>query len=362
MVNREYKIGEKLLLVPETIPEDKVEIFIELQELEYQWENFEKFVILSNGNTLKLPNQGYKKIIKDEPKLIQSLVKEKIQTLSKLSGKRMYLKRVLKGVIPKGVKEIVDDNSSIMLEYFGKDYSITDVHRTMIKLGHEKLPYSYVQKFYHSNIEKIRELRNQYREDYSDVSISIKRSRLEKLNYLISDLLQEYEKTGISNKIFYSKEIRGLIEQARKEVEGDELKLTLQGTIDVNATINMKMNDSKVLQDLTVYQIVISRIAYRLGIPSQYLLDRLANSFYSKFNGFRRTENLRDTIVYPSSINYDILELENKNKQLTQLVKVEDIEPLKEEEKQKVSVNKEILQMKIEKLLQNNNKNRTETK
>ena len=64
------------------------------------------------------------------------------------------------------------------------------------------------------------------------------------------------------------KEIRAIIEQARKEVEGDELVLKVNGRIDVEATISMVMKNSVIMQDLTVIQMVMSRVCQRIGVPS----------------------------------------------------------------------------------------------
>ena len=109
--------------------------------------------------------------------------------------------------------------------------------------------------------------------------------------------------------------MRGILDQARKEVEGEELKLTIDGNIDVNATINVAMSSARLLHGLTVNQLIISRVAARLKLPSQYLIDRLAHSYYAKYNGYRTNDDLKTKPIYPTSVQYDILseEMVRKN-------------------------------------------------
>lgn len=349
---RRFKVGDKEFVVPKEIEDKKVEIYKELQQLQYQWDTMERSLVLSTGKVIRFPNQGYKGAIKNEPADIQAKAQQLLAAINKVGAKRMTLSRLLNGSVSKSLKEILSENSTMILEYFGKDYSVAEIHRICIKKGLNKIGYEDLMRFYKVNEEKIRELRNRWREDYSDISLSIKRSRLEKLNYLLNDLLQEYEKSSGANKLNFSKEVRGIIDQARREVEGDEVKLTINGRIDIEATITHYVNDAKILQDLTIHQIVISRVATRLGLSSQYLIDKLSNSFYSKFNGFRQNDDLTTKILYPSSINYDILDLEQKNRQLSTLknANIEEAE-IVPEQKAVLKIDKKILSDRISELL-----------
>jgi hypothetical protein len=200
--------------------------------------------------------------------------------------------------------------SPMILDFLARWFTPIEVHRKMLEQGIQ-IRYKDILKFYRENQEKVRQLRSQTEEGWDDVSIGIKKSRLEKLSYLFNDLSQMYEKQGVQNKVQLAREMRSILEQARKEVEGEELKLTVNGKIDIEATITNYVQSTKLVQNLTIVQMAASRVAQRLGIPYGKIVDRLANSFYSKHNGFRRTLSLHETPVYPSSVNYDILDLKD---------------------------------------------------
>jgi hypothetical protein len=207
-------------------------------------------------------------------------------------------------------KNILKEAEVEILEMFGRWFTSTEVHKALVERGYD-LKIKDVEIFRRNNVEKIREAQNTLAENYDDLPLGIKRSRLEKLNYILNSLYNDFDKKGIGQrqKIELSKEIRGIIEQARKEVEGDELKLTVNGRIDVESTITAVMKNSVIMQDLTIAQMVMSRVCYRIGIPYNKMVHRLANSFYKKYNGFSKNDRLDEKPVYPSSIQYDIMDM-----------------------------------------------------
>ena len=83
-----------------------------------------------------------------------------------------------------------------------------------------------------------------------------------------------------------SKELRAIIEQIRKEVKGEEIKLTVDGRIDINATIQANQTLHEFLQKLPINMIVIGLTAAKQGLNPASLIASLGNSYYSKFNGF----------------------------------------------------------------------------
>lgn len=351
--------------VPDDVLTEKVPQWIDWVKAQREYDEFDKTFLTSTGQTYKLPCRNYKAIMEKMPKDEARKFDQKRLKVNQLLMKKMVTKRKVYGNCIKKRNQILEDKwSSYVLELLGKDYSCAEVHRKLVSQG-AQLDYSWVLQFAKRNEEKVRELRNTFREDYNDVSISVKRSRLEKLNYLLNDLMQEYEDSVRSDKLPYAREIRSILEQARKEVEGEELKLTVSGRIDIEATISNYMNDSKLLQGLTIQQLVISRVSARLGVHPQTLLYRLAYGFYSKWNGFRRSSDLSTKPIYPSSVNYDILDLEEKNKEWTK--KNKDKEEYVEaelvgEELTKAVTGKQALRNKIQALLEQTRQSKEDVK
>lgn len=289
-------------------------------KLRQEWDETEQdrvVTFLNRKFDLSLPLfKGYLHKIKEEEG------REYLERHKKYSVMRKEMTKLESalGILPDGQKtpfEIMTIYKDQILEMLGKDLTATEISIVLKKKG-EKVHPREIRKFQLQHYEEVQDMRKKWREDLSDLSISVKKSRLNKLNYLLIDLYELYKNAGLSMRLNISKEIRGILEQARKEVEGEELKLTVSGKIDVEATINHYMRDSGLLQGLTIQQLVISRISSRLGLNSQYFMDRLAYSFYAKWNGFRKNDDLKTKPIYPSASNYDILDLERKSKDLVE--------------------------------------------
>lgn len=355
-----FIIDNKEFTYPENLPENKKELYRDYTQLKIDFDKLDKVIVFPDGKTLKLPNSFYKRIISAYPIDIQQVAFEKVKDVyDRLAILMQYSRRISKA--PGRFKEYKPETfGAEIIELLGRDYTTQEVHRIFAK-KHRRMAFNELVSFAHHNKDKIRQIRDKWREEYTDVSISAKRTRLEKLDFLLGDLLILYNDASNPVKPTLSKEIRGVLEQARKEVEGDEIKLTVSGRIDVDATITHYMQDSRAIQGLTIHQIVISRVAARLGLPSRFLLDKLANSFYSKFNGFRRNEDLSTKILYPSSVNYDILELESKNKAYNDSMQKIIQESTYEEVKPgAMEINKEVLKNKINELLKQKTKREKE--
>lgn len=205
-------------------------------------------------------------------------------------------------------EQMLEERSEEIIELYGRWHTDAEVHRIAVEQwGYRVTPFV-VRRFALKNKEKIAMLRQKYEEDYSDMSIGVKRSRLERLSYLLSDRMQIYER---HHKLEDSRELRAILDAARKEVEGDVLKLDISGKIDIEATLTMEFQ-GKVLNRMLINQIILSRVSARLGVSPVMLMNRLVNSYYSKFNGFRKNDELTAKPIYPSSIPYDFNEIESK--------------------------------------------------
>lgn len=325
MTNRVVTIdygGDKYKVdVPEDVPAGKLDLWKDLWVLEKEYESLPKSIETSCGRVLSIPSRGFDlavqnmEIPEEEKKDLFDLRKKKSTLMQKIMNHRL---RVFGRAKSEKRNKTLEECGSQIIELAGREYTSAEIHRQILKEGREGLEYSDVLTFIKRNEDKIREVRNKFRENYTDLSLTVKRSRLEKLNLILNHLLNDFDNSkNFSSRVVISKEVRGILEQARKEVEGDEIKLTVSGRIDIEATINNHISESKLLQGLTLQQIVISRVATRIGISSQFLLDKLAKGWYSKFNGFRKNADITTKPIYPTEIKYDILDLEDKNKRLS---------------------------------------------
>lgn len=200
-----------------------------------------------------------------------------------------------------------------LIEMFGKFATESEVHKLIVQEWGYDISFHAVRKFAIKNKERILARQEEYQAEFDDIVIGSKRSRLGKLNYLLQDRLSLYEK---SHKIDDSREIRAILADARKEVEGEVVKLDVSGKIDIEATLSVE-HQEKVLKTLAIQQLVIGRVAARMNCNPLLLMTRLANSYYKKFNGFSRNDDLQNSKpLYPSAINYDFDEIAALNQNL----------------------------------------------
>jgi len=309
--------GKKRFPIPEDVSENKVDEFQQFMQAKWEYDHhIDKKFKSSNGKVYPLPCMNLNMVLKLLPKDEKDIFSQKDREIRSLTGKLNVLRNKVYGTTSfKDGEALFDEYATDILEMLGKGWNAQEVHAELLRKSVD-IPYQTILTFHNKNREKVTALRNEFNEGINDVSLSNKRSRLERLNYLYYEILQDFEKsTTPALKASLSRELRGIIEQAKKEVEGEELKLKVDGSIDVNATMIAAIDHSRNIYGLTIMQMIIARVAARLKLPSQYLIDRLAHSYYAKYNGYRTNDDLKTKPIYPTSIQYDILseEMQGKN-------------------------------------------------
>lgn len=120
-----------------------------------------------------------------------------------------------------------------------------------------------------------------------------------------------------TKQLKYSSEIIKIIEQVRKEVKGDEIRLTVDGKIDITASIQANRTIQDFNQKLPINMFIISLVAAKKGINPMNLMAQLGNSFYSNYNGFNKLAGEDEEMKLPSHFinSYDWNEIENIHKE-----------------------------------------------
>lgn len=309
------KNGRKRFPIPSDIPDDKIKQYQEYMQAKWEFDQLDNKFKSKNGKTYSLPCVNWKMVVKILPDDEKEAFKERDKEIRKATGKLNAARnKCYPPTSQQDKRALFDEVANEVLNKLGKGWSAAEVHSDLCKKGYD-IPYRTILDYHARNRDKVTALRNQFNEEIQDVSLTNKRSRLERLNYLYHEISEDFDKTTTpllrSN---LSKELRGIIEQAKKEVEGEELKLTVEGNIDVNATMLAAIDSNRLLYGLTINQMILSRVAARLKLPSQYLIDRLAHSYYAKYNGYRSNDDLKTKPIYPTSIQYDILDEEMQRK------------------------------------------------
>ena len=239
--------------------------------------------------------------------------------LRKLTGKMVAYKRKAFNIKNKGSysmqESLLDSKAAELVEYFGRFFSAKEVHRVVTLEWGMEVNLNTIDAFRRRNIEIISTRQEEYKRDYSDVRLGHKRSRLDELQFLYNHRKAKYEQSG--SKEDY-KLLLQTIDQIRKEVEGDRLTVDGAVQIDVEHTVNMHIQQ-EVMKTVVINDIVVGRLAAKLGVDSRLLINKLHNSYYSKFTGFDGQRELSEEApMYPSKFVYNFDELAGQQAMLKQ--------------------------------------------
>jgi hypothetical protein len=221
----------------------------------------------------------------------------------------------------KGERTILDLRYNEIVDLYSKFYSTDEIYDIIVNRWGMHVRKELIQKFYVDNKDKIELKRADYVLKSKDLRLATDAGRLEVLSNLAFEMEKKFEK---SRNVDVSKEIRAIIEQIRREVKGDEIKLTIDGKIDINATIqaNKSMNDA--LSKLPINMIVIGLTAAKQRINPTAIMASLANSYYARFNGFNRLADKSEIQLpgqYIKTMSWDDVKRQNHDN-------IVDIEPI----------------------------------
>lgn len=258
-------------------------------------------------------------VIKSSGGTLEDMQKANGARLGYLALDRAYNNAVLAlntalGIRSRKPRNIVDYTGTIM-ELFGKFYTVADVHNVLSKEYRIKVPEDELRKFYVEHRDLITKRRAEYVLNSKEFRIATETGRLEVLNKLLVEFEVKNKAAGGSNLEISSMILR-IIEQARKEVKGNELKMTVDGRIDVSATVHAESNVMDVMKHLSINALVIGLTAAKAGLNPAVLIGQLANSWYSQFNGFNGNIMEGKEVRLPSALirsyDWDVIAKESK--------------------------------------------------
>lgn len=224
----------------------------------------------------------------------------------------IYRKEMLSSVTP----EIM----SYIVKLFGEMNGVDDVQKILKEEKKIKLTQKELQAIFAKKKAEIESKRAVFLASSNQYKVATEAGRLQIINTIIIDLQHRYQKYLAEEKeekaLIFEREIRNMLEQARKEVKGNELKLTVDGKIDIVATLHGQENVSRVFRTLPINSIIIGLVAAKSGLDPTVLVHQLATSYYKDFNGFNKTILGREKIMLPGDLiraaNWEELEKQNR--------------------------------------------------
>lgn len=224
----------------------------------------------------------------------------------------IYRKEMLSSVTP----EIM----SYIVKLFGEMNGVEDVQKILKQEKKINLTQKELLSIFARKKAEIESKRAVFLASSNQYKVATEAGRLQIINSIIIDLQGRYHKyleEGLEDKaLIFEREIRNMLEQARKEVKGNELKLTVDGKIDITATLHGQENVSRVFRTLPINSIIIGLVAAKSGLDPTVLVHQLATSYYKDFNGFNKMILGREKIMLPGDLiraaNWDELEQQNQ--------------------------------------------------
>ena len=258
----------------------------------------------------------------------------------------IYRKEMLSSVTP--------DILSYIVKLFGEMNGVEDVQKILKQEKKINLTQKELLSIFARKKAEIESKRAVFLASSNQYKVATEAGRLQIINSIIIDLQGRYHKyleEGLEDKaLIFEREIRNMLEQARKEVKGNELKLTVDGKIDITATLHGQENVSRVFRTLPVNSIIIGLVAAKSGLDPTVLVHQLATSYYKDFNGFNKMILGREKIMLPGDLiraaNWDELEQQNQ-KFLDEMSSYEAQEATYLDDEVKLSVKERLKALKL---------------
>lgn len=212
-----------------------------------------------------------------------------------------------------------------IIELLGRMFTITEVVQILGEENGAVVTEKDVKKVFKEHVVEIEKLREEFRNKVTDVRLYNKRPRLEELAWMYGKMKNRFKVNNSSEA--YNSMLRTL-EQIRKEAEGDIL--TVNGVVDVNIEAQIQEHiQQEIYKTINLKEIILGRVAARMGYDPAKLIAGLHNSYYAKFVQISGDFEEDAEMIYPSSQAYDFTQIEMKANRNPVPMKQE--EPTKEE-------------------------------
>lgn len=165
-----------------------------------------------------------------------------------------------------------------------------------------------VRNFRRAHLSEITKLQDEFMKDFSSIRLSHKRARIEELQKLYNSRSAIYERSQSQNDY-------RLLLMTMKELREETRDDTLRIEHNLNANINLKINnhiEKEIMNGMTINDIIIARASSKMNVNPAFLIARLHQSIYAKFNGFVKPDGEAPT--YPSSMVYNWTQIEKQHK------------------------------------------------
>lgn len=202
-------------------------------------------------------------------------------------------------------KDITEMRKPELLEYFGRMFTIDEVTKIVNERWAIPVARKEILEFRTKYNAQIQQLIEKHKESYDDIRLGVKKSRMEELSLLYGGQKEKHQTTKSREDL---KILLQILEQFRKEAEGE--RLTIDGKINMEYEVNINHHlQQQVFKTLNLKELILGKVAARMGVNPVKLIFSLNNSYYKKHSNvlgdFDPEESENSETVYPSQLNYD---------------------------------------------------------
>jgi len=124
-----------------------------------------------------------------------------------------------------------------IIDLFGRFYNLAEVHKIITLDWGYDISIESIRQFKNKSANQIIQLQKEYEENFSDVRLGKRRSRLDELSWIYSKTKDKYIRAEARED---AKLMQSLLESIKKECDGD-LVINAKMEIDVQHTINLQI-------------------------------------------------------------------------------------------------------------------------
>ena len=191
-----------------------------------------------------------------------------------------------------------------LIELFGSFLSVNQVYKIATQEWGFQMSKAPLRQFKVEYEREIGKKKEEYKNEWNSLKLSHKRGRLEEIQELYYSMKDIYMHKG-QNRLDYAQLINTLKLVRDESVDaGQKLELHVSGRIE--AVIDHTIS-TEILKGLPLIEIVLGRVAAKLGTNPSVILERLHSSIYAKFSGIgtESIEDFDDQPIYPSQMVYN---------------------------------------------------------
>lgn len=191
-------------------------------------------------------------------------------------------------------------------ELLGKLFTIDEVVRIMVMDNGIECTREQIAGVLRKNISDIEKMREGFKNKVTDCRLYNKRSRLEELSWMYSEMKLKYSNT--EGQEAFNAMLR-VLEQIRKESEGDVININGAFEITIEAEIKQHIYQ-EIYKTINLREIILGRVAARMNYNYGKLVAGLHNGYYSKFVDISGEYEPTAEMIFPSTQNYDFTKIE----------------------------------------------------